>query len=259
MGSALIRGLLRAGFCKPPQILAADLRQEVLLGLASELGIKVACCAAEVPRLAFTLVLAVKPQDVSTALEQLAPAMGPQHLLLSVAAGVPVRFLESRLAHGVRVIRAMPNTPCLLGMGCSALAPGTHATPEDMARAAAIFQAVGQAVEVQEKWMDAITGLSGSGPAYLFLFAEALVEAGARQGLPWQVARTLVYHTLRGAAEMLLTSQEHPARLREQVASPGGTTLAGLAALERGSFRALLLQAVEEATARGHELARELI
>lgn len=258
MGSALIRGLITARFCEPGQILAADSRKEVLLELASKLGIQTASSTGAVPDMVSTVVLAVKPQDVPNALAELSPSMGSRHLLISVAAGIPMGFLEDRLSAGVRVIRAMPNTPCLLGMGCTAVAPGKLATPADMATAKEIFGAVGQTLEVQEKWMDAITGLSGSGPAYLFLFAQSLVEAGVRQGIPWQVARTMVYQTLRGAAEMLLVSGEHPARLIEQVASPGGTTLAGLAALERGSFRWLLLQAVEEATRRGEELSRHL-
>jgi pyrroline-5-carboxylate reductase len=258
MGSALIRGLLRAGFCQPSEILASDPREEAVLTLSSELGIQMASSTGDLPTRAATLVLAVKPQDVASALAQIAPSTGPDHLLVSVAAGVPLRFLESRLPPGVRLIRAMPNTPCLLGMGCTALAPGSHAGPQDMARAMAMFRAVGQVVEVQEKLMDAVTGLSGSGPAYLFLFAEALVEAGVRMGLPWAAARTLVFQTLRGASEMLVACAEHPAQLRERVCSPGGTTLAGLGALERGSFRALLLQAVEEATRRGQELSREL-
>jgi pyrroline-5-carboxylate reductase len=258
MGSALIRGLVRAGFCEPGRILAAEPRQEVLRPLLVELGIQAASSTAEVGQKSSTVVLAVKPQDVPRALEELAPALGSEHLLLSVAAGVPLRFLQTRLSPGVRLIRAMPNTPCLLGMGCSALAPGSHATAQDMNRARAVFKAVGEVVELREELMDAVTGLSGSGPAYLFLFAEALVEAGVRMGIPWSAARTLVFQTLRGASEMLIASSEHPARLREQVSSPGGTTLAGLAALEKGGFRGLLSQAVEEATQRGRELGREL-
>lgn len=258
MGSALIRGLVKAGFCEPARILAFDTRQEALKPLLLELGIQAASCAAEVGEKASTVVLAVKPQDVPRALEELAPALGPGHLLISIAAGVPLRFLQARLSPGVRLVRAMPNTPCLLGMGCSALAQGSHATAQDMDRAKAVFKAVGEVVELSEELMDAVTALSGSGPAYLFLFAEALVEAGVRMGIPWSAARSLVLHTIRGACEMLMTSPEHPARLREQVSSPGGTTLAGLGALEKGGFKGLLYQAVEEATQRGRELGQEL-
>lgn len=258
MGSALIRGLVKAGFCEPGRILAADPRQEVLEPLLLEPGIRAASSTREVGEKSSTVVLAVKPQDVPRALEELAPALGPGHLLVSIAAGVPLRFLEARLPLGVRLIRAMPNTPCLLGMGCSALAQGSHATAHDMSKARALFKAVGEVVELREELLDAVTGLSGSGPAYLFLFAEALVEAGVRMGIPWGEARTLVFQTIRGACEMLITSSEHPARLREQVSSPGGTTLAGLGALEKGGFRGLLFQAVEEATQRGRELGKDL-
>lgn len=258
MGSALIRGLVRAGFCEPARILASDPREEALRPLMLELGIQAASSTKEVGQKTSTVVLAVKPQDVPRALEELSPAMGPQHLLLSLAAGVPLGFLEARLSPGVRLVRAMPNTPCLLGMGCSALAPGRSATAEDMSKARAVFKAVGEVVELREELMDAVTGLSGSGPAYLFLFAEALVEAGVRMGIPWSAARTLVFQTMRGACQMLIASSEHPARLREQVSSPGGTTLAGLGALEKGGFRGLLFQAVEEATRRARELGREL-
>lgn len=258
MGSALIRGLVKAGFCDPPRIVATDPRQEALRPLILELGIQAASSAAEAAKKSSTVVLAVKPQDVPRALEEMAPVLGPGHLLVSVAAGVSMSFLEARLSAGVRLVRAMPNTPCLLGMGCSALAQGRNATAQDMTKARAVFKAVGEVVELREELMDAVTGLSGSGPAYLFLFAEALVEAGVRMGIPWSAARTLVFQTIRGACEMLIASSEHPARLREQVSSPGGTTLAGLGALEKGGFRGLLFQAVEEATQRGRKLGREL-
>ncbi len=254
MGSALIRGLVRSGFCEGGRILAADPRQETLMPLIRELGVQAAVSTEEVGHKTSTVVLAVKPQDVPLALGDLAKGLGPRHLLVSIAAGIPLRFLEAQLSPGVRLIRAMPNTPCLLSMGCSALAPGKHATSEDIAKARALFKAVGEVVELKEELMDIATGLNGSGPAYVFLFAEALVEAGVRMGIPWNSARTMVFQTLRGASEMLVTSSQHPAQLKEQVCSPGGTTLAGLAVLERAGFRGLISQAVEQATQRAREL-----
>lgn len=258
MGSALIRGLIRAGYLEASRIAASDMRQEVLEALRDELGIQAILTREEIPRLCPFLILAVKPQDVPVALGEIGPYMGSDHLLLSIAAGIPIGFLEGRLPSGVRVIRAMPNTPCLLGLGCTALAPGTFATQEDISRAFSVFRALGEVVEVPERLMDAVTALSGSGPAYLFLFAEALIEAGARMGLPWATSKTLVYQTLRGASEMLLRTEEPPSVLRQKVSSPGGTTLAGLAALETGGLRGSILRAVEEATRRGRELAQEI-
>jgi pyrroline-5-carboxylate reductase len=258
MGEALIRGLLEAGFCGPKRILASDIRGERAAEIEAKYGIRATRLSTDLPGQCRTLILAVKPQDMAPLLSDLGPKIGREHLILSVAAGVSVAFLEARLGKGARVIRAMPNMPCLIGKGCTALAPGKAASSEDMDRGRAIFQAVGAVVEAQEKWMDAITGLNGSGPAYAFLFLEALVEAGVRMGLPRPLARTLALHTTHGAAEMLLATGEHPAVLKDQVASPGGTTLAGLAALERGGFRSLLHQAVEAATRRSEELGRQM-
>lgn len=258
MGDALIRGLLEAGFCKAEQIIASDVRQERLEEMRGRYGIEVTSHNAELPVESQTLILAVKPQDISSVLSEVKPLVGEGHLVISIAAGVPVSYLEARLNEGARVIRVMPNMPCLLKVGCSALSRGRFATREDMDRAKTMFRSVGEVVEVEEKWMDLVTGLSGSGPAYVFLFAEALMEAGVRLGLSRAVARTLVCHTLKGASEMLLASEAHPAELKDRVSSPGGTTLAGLAELEKGAFRWLLLQAVDKAAQRSRELAQAL-
>jgi len=258
MGEALIRGLLEAGFCEAHQLIASDVRKERLGEIKERYGIEVVAHNADLPVQSETLVLAVKPQDISLVLSEVKPLLGEEHLVISIAAGVPLSYLEGRLSEGTRVIRVMPNMPCLLGAGCSALARGRFATRPDMERAKAMFKSVGEVVEVEEDWMDVVTGLSGSGPAYVFLFAEALMEAGVRLGLSRPVAKTLVVHTLRGAAEMLLASGDHPAQLKDRVSSPGGTTLAGLAELERGAFRWWLLKAVEKAARRSKELAEAL-
>jgi pyrroline-5-carboxylate reductase len=258
MGEALIRGLLEAGFCEAERVLASDIRQERAAELVARYGIRTTRTSADLPSQCTTLILAVKPQDMGPLLGEMGPKTGKRHLVVSVAAGVSLASLEGRLGKGTRVIRAMPNTPCLIGKGCTALAPGKAASTQDMDRARAIFQAVGAVVEAQEKWMDAITGLNGTGPAYVFLFLEALIEAGVRMGLPRPLARTMVLQTTKGAAEMVLATGEHPAVLKDQVASPGGTTLAALAELERGAFRSLLQRAVEAATLRSEALGREM-
>jgi pyrroline-5-carboxylate reductase len=258
MGEALIQGLLEAGSYQPAGVMASDARSERLQFMRERFGIQVTSRNADLAKRCKTVVLAVKPQDMPSALSDINPHVGKEHLVISIAAGVPLRYLETQLPEGVRVVRTMPNMACLIQMGCSALAPGQHATRADMDRAKSIFKAVGAVVEAEEKWMDAVTALSGSGPAYVFLFLEALIEAGARMGLPRDISRTLAQHTLRGAAELALTSGVHPAELKDRVASPGGTTLAGLAELEKGAFRSLLLQAVQAAALRAKELGEQI-
>ena len=258
MGEALIQGLLKAGSSEAKRIMASDARAERRDAMKKRYGIAVSSRNDELARQCTTLVLAVKPQDMATVLADVKPHVGTGHLVISIAAGVPLSFIEARLSQGVRLIRAMPNMPCLLQMGCTALAAGRHAARADTDRAKAIFEAVGAVVEAEEKWMDVVTGLSGSGPAYVFLFLEALIEAGVRLGLPRDVSGTLAQHTLRGAAELAITSGVHPAELKDRVASPGGTTLAGLAELEKGAFRSVVLQAVQAATFRSKELAQAL-
>jgi pyrroline-5-carboxylate reductase len=258
MAEALIRGLLQASFCPAEKIMASDVRNDRLKELEDRYEIQTTGDNAALPNACDTLILAVKPQDIHAALEGLAKRINEGHLIISVAAGVPIGYLEAHLIKGVRVIRVMPNMACLLQVGCSALASGQYATIPDMERAKAILKAVGEVEAVEEKLMDAVTGLSGSGPAYVFLFAEAFIEAGVRMGIYRPVAETLALHTVRGAAEMLIVSGDHPAVLKDRVASPGGTTLAGLAELERGAFRSVILRAVEAATWRSRELGQAL-
>lgn len=258
MGEALIRGLLKAAFCPPEMILASDVRSDRLDAMREKYGIQVTPRNTEVAARCGTAVLCVKPQDIAPVLSELSPVVRKDGLILSIAAGVPLDFIEDQLPHGARVIRVMPNTPCLLQMGCSALAFGRYATGSDMVRAKAVFQAVGEVVEVDEALMDAVTGVSGNGPAYVYLFVEALIDAAVSMGLSRQVARTLVHSTVVGAMRMLQESGKHPAELREQVTSPGGTATAALAELERGSFRFLALKAVQAGTLRSKELGRAL-
>lgn len=250
MGEALVAGLLAAGWAP-----AAELRVvERLTERASELrarfaDVEVAAEAAE----AAGHVLAVKPGDVDGACRSLA-ALGSTAPVLSIAAGVTITRLERALAPGTPVVRAMPNTPALVGAGAAAVAGGGAAGDAELAWAEQVLAAVGKVVRVDESLLDAVTGLSGSGPAYVFLVAEALVEAGVLAGLPRPVSRTLATQTLLGAARLLDESDEGPEALRAAVTSPGGTTAAGLRALESAGVRAAFLDAVMAATARSREL-----
>ncbi len=250
MAEAILRGLLRAGL-RPGQLMAADPlaeRREALEGL----GIATTARNLEVAAFAELTVLAVKPQSLEVALEGLA---GTETLLLSIVAGCRLATLRGLLGKDVRVTRAMPNTPALIGAGISALADDRGAAPGDLDLAASVLEAIGRVVRVPEALLDAVTGLSGSGPAYAYLFIEALAEAGVREGLPAEIARALAAHTVAGAARMVVESEESPAALRERVTSPGGTTAEGLAALEAHGLRSALLDAVRAATRRARELA----
>jgi pyrroline-5-carboxylate reductase len=252
MAEAILRGLLRAGLA-PESLLASDPDPDRRGHIRGALGVRVTEENAEVVRSSDLVVIAVKPTHVEAALGNLAREAGP--LYVSIVAGRTLSGLRRLLGPGARVVRSMPNTPALVGAGITALATDPATLEEDLARAEAVLSAVGRVVRVPEKQLDAVTGLSGSGPAYAYLFIEALTEAGIGEGLPGEVARMLAAETVLGAARLLQESGEHPAVLRERVTSPGGTTSAGLAALEAGGFRAALGAAVRAATARSRELA----
>ncbi len=254
MGEALLGGLLQAGWASPDRLAVV----EKLPGRAEELrrlfpGVAVLdevepCTAA---------VLAVKPNDIPTACAALAGlGEGSPRRVLSIAAGVTLAALEGGLPATVAVVRAMPNTPALVGKGAAAIAPGTSAGAEDLAWAESILAAVGTVVTVTESQLDAVTGLSGSGPAYVFLVAEALIEAGVLCGLARPVAQELAIATLLGSASLLAAGQRSAADLRADVTAPGGTTAAGLRVLEQRAVRAAFLDAVAAATARSAELGR---
>ena len=248
MGAALLGGMLAggraAGSLAVAEVSAA--RREELA--AAYPGVTVADGAVAAP----DAVLAVKPADVTAAAAAVADAGAER--VLSVAAGVTTEAIESAAGGRLRVVRAMPNTPALIGAGAAAIAPGAAAGEEDLAWAEAVLGAVGVVVRVPEKQLDAVTGLSGSGPAYVFLVAEAMAEAGVLNGLPRDVAETLAFHTLTGAARLLAEGDTGPAELRAAVTSPGGTTAAGLRELERHAVRAAFLDAVTAATERSREL-----
>jgi len=256
MGEALARGVVKAGLAAPDDIWVSDVRVEQLERLAAECGVRTttdnSCLAAECE----IIILAVKPHVVGTVLDGLAPVLGPGHTLISIAAGVSLAFLEAHTPPGTALIRVMPNTPCLVNEGASAFALGRGAGPVQASYVRDILGAVGRVVEVPEPLLDAVTGLSGSGPAYVYLMIEALSDGGVRMGLPRDVATLLAAQTLVGAARMVLETGEHPGRLKDMVTTPGGTTAEGLAVLEAGAVRGCLIRAVEAATQKSRALSR---
>jgi pyrroline-5-carboxylate reductase len=255
MATALVRGILRAGLARPADIVASDPSSAARASLVAETGISVFDTNPPVVERSDVLVLAVKPQSMSTALAQLRPVISDGHLVISVAAGIPIAALREGLGAERRIIRVMPNTPVLLGEGASAYAIGQGVTADDETLVRSFLESVGRVVCVPEPLLDAVTGLSGSGPAFVYLMIEALSDGGVRVGLPRETATILAAQTVLGAARMVLESGIHPGALKDQVASPGGTTIAGLHALERCAVRGALIDAVEAATRRSAELA----
>jgi pyrroline-5-carboxylate reductase len=256
MGTALIRGWLKAGLAQPTEIFLADVVTERVQGLHRELGLQ-AADNRQVAAQAEIVLLAVKPQVVPEVLAEIQPQLDASRLVISIAAGIPLGFLAEMLPTA-RLMRVMPNTPTLVQAGMAAIAQGPRADAADLALTCRLFDAVGRSVVVDEKLMDAVTGLSGSGPAYVFLFLEALADGGVKMGLPRQTALLLAAQTILGAATLYLETQEHPGSLKDMVTSPGGTTIAGLHVLEQGGFRGLAMSAVETAAKRSLALAPAL-
>ena len=259
MAEALIKGLLRAGTARPESLIATGRREERLETLRRAYGVRTTLDNVAAVREADVVVLAVKPQALDKVLLQVAPAADMKKLFISVAAGVPISMMEKRLGQGVRLVRTMPNTPSLVGAGACALSKGEHASEEDMAVASRIFQSVGITTVVEENLLDAVTGLSGSGPAYIFLVIEALSDAGVKVGLPRYTALKLAAQTVLGSAQLLIETNAHPGQLKDQVTSPGGTAIAGLHTLEAGGLRTTLINAVEAATRRSRELGEHFL
>jgi pyrroline-5-carboxylate reductase len=259
MAEALIKGLLRAGIARPDSVIATGRRPEKLEELQRAYGVRTTLDNVAAAREADVVVLSVKPQALDKVLVQVAPVVDPRKLVISVAAGVPIAAMERRLGAGARIIRTMPNTPSLVGAGACALSRGEHASDEDLAVATRIFQAVGITTVVDENLLDAVTGLSGSGPAYIFLVIEALSDAGVKVGLPRYTAQKLAAQTVLGSAQLLIETGTHPGQLKDQVTSPGGTAIAGLHTLEAGGLRTTLINAVEAATRRAKELGEHFL
>ncbi len=255
MAEAIIGGLLNGRLCKPESLWATDPLAARGDWLKSQFGIHVGSDNRQAAAWAEVVVLAVKPQSMPDVLKEIGADLGSV-LVISIAAGVTLRSIGEQASGAKRMVRAMPNTPAIVREGMTALAFGAGVSEDDQEVARAIFEAVGRVVLVEERLMDAVTGLSGSGPAYVFQAIEALADGGVKMGLPRQTSELLAAQTVLGAAKLVLESGEHPAKLKDRVASPGGTTIAGLHRLEQGGLRATLMGAVEAATKRSQELGR---
>ena len=253
MGETLLSGLLRAGRA-PADLVVAERRKERAAELQDRYGVEVIGNVEAVEK-ADTVVLVVKPQDMGSVLDEIAGSIRPGALVVSLAAGITTEFLEQRLPAGTPVVRVMPNTPALVDQGMAAISPGAHCDDEHLEHAESLLSAVGKVVQVPEKHQDAVTAISGSGPAYIFYVTEAMIEAGVFLGLPRTTATELVVQTMYGAATMLRETGDHPSVLRENVTSPGGTTVAALRTLDDHKVRAAFISALEAARDRSHELA----
>lgn len=255
MAQALIRGVIAAGVHRASDVQVSDSAAQQRRRARSRFGVASTDSNADLVRRSKVVVLAVKPQVLPQVLEEVRAEARPSQLFVSIAAGVPISRIERGLGGDVRVLRVMPNTPALLGLGMSVLVPGRHATRRDVALAMKLFRSIGDAVAVEdEALIDPVTGLSGSGPAYVYRFAEALIAGGVEQGLSPELARRLAFQTITGAAAMMQRTKESPAELRQKVSSPGGTTLAGLGVMEQRNFEGTVRAAIGAATARSREL-----
>jgi pyrroline-5-carboxylate reductase len=256
IGSAIARGVIRAGLVAKEKVIASDVSDPLRAAVAQELAIKTTPDNVELCEFADIVILAVKPQIVDAVTKEIAKKVGRAKPVVSVAAGVPLARIESSLMPGARVVRVMPNLACVVGAGAAGYAGGTHATAVDLEKVGAILNSFGIGMPVEEKYLDAVTGLSGSGPAYVFLFMEALADGGVQVGLTREVALKLAMQTVYGAAKMALESHKHLGELKDEVTSPGGTTIAGLYAMEQRGFRGTVMDAVVNATRRSQELGK---
>ena len=254
MGEAMIRGMVQAGLVPPDHILASDAQRDRLGQIASRYGIRAVADNMALVRDADVVVLAVKPQIMAPVLGEIASAADERKLFISVAAGVATATLRSQLGRSVRLIRVMPNTPALVLEGVTAIARAEGLAPGDLETAQELFGAVGKAVLLDEEALDAVTGLSGSGPAYVAIVIESLADGGVKMGLPREIAMKLATQTVLGAAKLVKETGQHPATLKDQVTTPGGTTISAIHALEERGLRAMLISAVVTATERSREL-----
>lgn len=255
MAEALIKGILDVELVNADQIMVADPDLSRRDLLKKSFSVAVSADGNDIVKKSEVVILAVKPQVMGKLLDQLNKSIGKEHLIISIAAGIPISFIEGSLAgSGCRVVRVMPNTPALIQQGASALSPGSRVKDNDLEIARSIFDAIGISLVLDEVYLDAVTGLSGSGPAYVFTFIESLIDAGLKVGLSRQVAMDLVLQTISGSVNLIRESGEDPALLRAMVTSPGGTTIAGLHEFEKAGFRGIVMNAVEAATLRSREL-----
>jgi pyrroline-5-carboxylate reductase len=256
MGEAILKGLIAAQLLTPRQVTVTDVIEARLAYLRETYAVRALTDNAKAVAQAELIILAIKPQDMAQTVQGIAPVVHEPQVIISIAAGVPTVKIEAAFAKPVRVVRVMPNTPALVLAGAAGLCAGSRATSEDLDVVRTLFEALGKTVVVSEALMDAVTGLSGSGPAYIFVLIEALADGGVKMGLTREAALTLAAQTVYGSAKLLLETGLHPAELKDRVASPAGTTIAGLHALEEHGFRVAIIDAVERATLRSRELGR---
>jgi pyrroline-5-carboxylate reductase len=264
LGGILLRAYLKQGLFESSRVTATVRHAERASALAKELGIAVTTDNRKAVKGADVILLTVKPQTVAEVLQEIAPEIGAESLLVSVAASVPIGFVEQQLAaasgrkhDNVAVVRAMPNTPAVVDCGMTTICGGTHASPDHLEIARIMFDAVGRTIVLDEKHMDAVTGLSASGPAFVYIILESLAEAGVKVGLPRDVATLLAAQTMKGAASVVLETGDHPALLKDAVTTPAGCTIDGILELEEGKLRVTLIKAVVKATSRAGELLFE--
>jgi pyrroline-5-carboxylate reductase len=255
IGEALIAGLLSSGWRTPAELAASARREERAAELRERHGIEVTLSNAEAAAGAALVVIAVKPQDIEALLGEIGPLIQPEQTVLSIAAAIPTSTIERQLGSGVPVVRAMPNTPAVVHEGMAGICAGSHAAEEHLILAEEALRHLGAVVRVSEPYMDAVTAVSGSGPAYFALLAEAMIEAGILLGLSREVSTQLVVQTMLGTAKQLRDLKMHPVELREMVTSPGGTTIAAIRELEQAGVRAAFLNAIQAAMDRSRELA----
>lgn len=258
MGEALCKGIIKAGLSTADDIMMSDVVVERCKYLNQEIGVKTTQNNKDIVSFAGIIIVAVKPQMISEVLNNVKNDITDRHLIVSIAAGIPIKFIESRLPPGARIVRVMPNTPCLVSASATAYALNKYATNTDSQLVSHIFSAVGKAFQLDEKYLDAVTGLSGSGPAYVYMFVEALSDGGVKMGLPREVSTILAAQTVLGAAKMVLETGQHPAQLKDAVTSPGGTTIEGISKLEEGKLRSTLINAVEAAALKSKKLGELL-
>jgi len=256
MAEAIVRGVLAAQVLRPWQIIAADPSVDRRELFATQLGINTVAANAEAAADADAVLLSVKPQQMSAVLDELKPALPPSALVISIAAGISTGFIQDRLGGRRRVVRVMPNTPMLVGKGMAALSRGQFASEQDVAQVRRLLEAAAKVVEVEESKLDAVTAVSGSGPAYFFFLVEHMVSAGQQLGLSEQEAHTLAVTTALGAAQMLVESGQSPQELRTKVTSPGGTTQAAIQTLQARQVPEAILEALQRAAQRSRELGK---
>ncbi|MDT8316712.1 MAG: pyrroline-5-carboxylate reductase [bacterium] len=258
MAEAIINGLIKSGQVKGAEISASDKNIERLNVIVEGYGIEGHNKNFEVARRSDVIIIAVKPQVIEPVLNEISDEIGPDKLLISIVAGIKIKQIASYLKEGAKIVRVMPNTPALVLSGVSALCPGKGVSDEELELATAIFGAVGKAVTVEDEGlMDAVTGLSGSGPAFVYTFIEAMSDAGVKMGLPRDTANILATETVLGSAKVVSEMKRHTGELRDMVTSPGGTTIAGMGKLEEKGFRSAVISAVEAAVNKSKELGKQ--